>query len=63
VGKLLSDDPAERHAQHVDAVVAEGVEHRLDGVGDAGHPARQGVGRRLADPGRVEDDGLDPARG
>ena len=63
MGKLLGDDAAEGDAEHVDAVVAERVEHRLDGAGNAGHPARPRVGGRLADPGRVEGDRLYPAGG
>jgi hypothetical protein len=63
VGELLRDDAAEGDAEHVDAVAAERVEHRLDGAGDAGRPARPRVGGRLADPGRVERDRLYPAGG
>ena len=42
--ELLRDHPAERHTEHVDPVVPEGVEHRLDGAGDAGHPAGYRIG-------------------
>jgi hypothetical protein len=40
VGELLGHDAAQGHAEHVDLVLAEPVEHPFHGPGDARHPPR-----------------------
>jgi hypothetical protein len=61
VGQLLGDHPAQGDPEHVELVVAEGVQQLFDGPGDAADPSGPAVGAGLADAGGVEADGLQAA--
>jgi hypothetical protein len=48
VGQLLGDHPAQGDPEHVELVVAEGVQQLFDGPGDAADPSGPAVGAGLA---------------
>ena len=61
--ELLRQGATERHAEDVDAVVAELVEHPVDQPCDRSHPSRDSPAGRLAGAGSVEADRLDGCGG